>query len=193
MPDDIHILPLTPNLSDEFVKLFGPKGACYNCWCTYFRLPPKQRDGLDGAAKRQFILDRIAAGPPPGLLAFRGDVPIGWMQIGPRSDIPQWNNPRRSTTPLADGPADDPKVWAISCFFYTSSERGKGLSHTMVEEGVAFARKNGARMVEASPIDKAKHSKSVGLFVGSTAVFLKAGFHEVARQKPGRPLMRKML
>ena len=39
-------------------------------------------------------------------------------------------------------------------------------------------------------MDHAKQAKSVGLFVGSTQVFEKAGFSEAALRKPGRPLMR---
>lgn len=143
--------------------------------------------------KRAFMEARIRRGPPPGLLAYQDDDSVGWMQIGPRADIPEWNNPRRSTTPLADGPADDPDVWAISCFFFARPARGRGLSGNFVAEGIRYARENGARLLEASPIDQAKQSKSVGLFVGSTSTFRSAGFQEVARAKPGRPLMRMVL
>ncbi|MCB1394405.1 MAG: GNAT family N-acetyltransferase [Rhodobacter sp.] len=193
MTDALTIRPLTPDHAGDFVTLFGPSGACYGCWCTYFRLPPKLRGDLTGDEKRAHMLARIAAGPPPGLLAWDAEGPVGWMQIGPRADVPQWNNPRRSSTPLPDAPADDPGVWAISCFFIRSKARGHGLSHALVAAGVDWARENGARVLEASPMDQAKQSKSIGLFVGSTAVFEKAGFATVARQKPNRPLMRLVL
>jgi len=115
------------------------------------------------------------------------------MQIGPRADVPEWNNPRRSSTPLPDAAAGDPSVWAISCFFFARAERGRGLSGAMIAAGVAHARANGARILEASPMDRAKQSKSIGLYVGSTSSFLKAGFSEVARAKAGRPLVRLTL
>ena len=108
-------------------------------------------------------------------------------------DRAEWNNRGRSSSPLPDAPAEDPAVWAVSCFFIRSKARGRGLSQALLAAGVAHARANGARLVEASPIDHAKQSKSVGLFVGSTSTFLKAGFAEVARAKPGRPLMRLAL
>ncbi len=63
----------------------------------------------------------------------------------------------------------------------------------MVAAGIDFARDNGARVLEACPMDSAKQSKSVGLFVGSTSVFVKAGFEQAALRKPGRPLMRMVL
>ena len=136
---------------------------------------------------------RVEDGPPPGLLALRGGEAIGWMQIGPRADVPEWNNSGRSSAPLEDGPADDPGIWAVSCFFFASKERGKGLSHLMLEAGIEHARTCGARLLEASPMDKAKQSKSIGLFVGSTRVFEKAGFKTLVTRKEGRPLMRFVL
>lgn len=193
MPEPLVIRPLTPDFTDDFVALFGPSGACYGCWCTGFRLSAKARAASDGDARREIMLARIAAGPPPGLLAWKGGVPVGWMQIGPRADVPEWNNPRRATTPLPDAPAADPAVWAISCFFVQARERGRGISHDLVAAGIAFALTHGARVLEAAPMDRAKQSKSIGLFVGSTRVFTRAGFVEVARQKPGRPLMRLAL
>ena len=68
-----------------------------------------------------------------------------------------------------------------------------GVAAAMVDAGIAFARDNGARVLEACPMDRAKQSKSVGLFVGSTSVFEKAGFAQVALRKDGRPLMRLVL
>lgn len=190
MSDALTIRPLTPEYRDDFLAVMGPNGACYGCWCTYFRLPPKARAAMTGDEKRDLMLGKIEAGPPPGLLLYLDGDPQGWMQIGPRTDVPQWNNPRRSSTPLPDAPADDPAVWAITCFFLRPKARGRGLSHAMVEAGIDHARAQGARVLEASPMDQAKQSKSVGLFVGSTAVFERAGFATVARQKPNRPLMR---
>jgi GNAT superfamily N-acetyltransferase len=191
--DDLRILPLTPDLTVDFLTLFGPSGACYGCWCQHFRLRPKDRERLPPDARRHLMVARIADGPPPGLLAYQGGDPVGWMQIGPRADVPEWNNRGRASSPLPDAPADDPAVWAMSCLFFRSRARGKGLSHAMLAAGIAHARASGARLLEASPMDRARQSKSVGLFVGSTSVFVKAGFHEVARAKPGRPLMRLAL
>ena len=43
----VDIRPLTPDLWPAFEDLFGKQGACYGCWCTYFRLPPAARRGND--------------------------------------------------------------------------------------------------------------------------------------------------
>jgi len=187
------IHPVTPEHRDAFQQVMGPSGACYGCWCTLFLMRPKDRQASTAQDRRDLMLGRIDAGPPPGLLMWQGNDPVGWMQIGPRARVPEWNNPRRSSTPLPDAPADDPGVWAITCFFLKSAVRGRGLSHDFVAAGIDYARANGARVLEASPMDQAKRSKSIGLFVGSTAVFERAGFETVARQKPNRPLMRLTL
>lgn len=193
VPMPVAISPLTPDLWPSFEDLFGKQGACYGCWCTYFRLPPAARKANDSSRKKGIIRERIEIGPPPGLLAFEDGQAVGWMQIGPRADVPEWNNAGRGSAPIEPGDAADPAMWAISCFFLRRTARGKGLTHALVQEGLAFARENRARIVEACPIDHSKGSHSVGLFVGSTRVFEKAGFSRLVERKAGRPLMRYVL
>lgn len=187
------ILPLTPDRWADFEDLFGKQGACYGCWCTHFRLPPAVRRDNDRARNKDFIKARIVAGPPPGLLAYEAGRAVGWMQIGPRRDVPEWNNGGRVSAPLEPADADDPSVWAVSCFFLRASARGKGLTHRMVTAGIEYARDNGARLLEACPMDESRSSRSIGLFVGSTRVFEKAGFTVATVRKPGRPMMRLAL
>ncbi|MEO3385761.1 GNAT family N-acetyltransferase [Mesorhizobium sp. CAU 1741] len=191
--DSIEVLPLTPDRWPLFEDLFGKQGACYGCWCTHFRLRPAVRRENDRERNKDVIRNRVETGPPPGLLAISGGQAIGWMQLGPRADIPEWNNAGRVSAPLLQEDAGDPRIWAISCFFIRARSRGKGLSHVLVAGGVAAAREAGARYLEACPMDQSKDSRSIGLFVGSTRVFEKAGFKTVATRKIGRPLMRLVL
>jgi GNAT superfamily N-acetyltransferase len=186
----VSIEPLTPGLWGAFEDLFGKQGACYGCWCTYFRLPPSARRASSGMRNKDIIRARIEAGPPPGLLALEDGKALGWMQIGPRADVPEWNNRGRASAPVADGGAADPAVWAISCFFIRTDARGRGLSHLLVAGGVEHARRSGARLVEACPIRESKDARSLSLFVGSARVFDKAGFTTMVERKSGRPLMR---
>ncbi|MER9892974.1 GNAT family N-acetyltransferase [Mesorhizobium sp. M0119] len=187
------IAPLVPELWADFEDLFGKQGACYGCWCTHFRLSPAARRASNRERNKDHIKARIEAGPSPGLLAFEGGQAVGWMQIGPRADVPEWNNQGRGSAPLDPADASDPGVWAISCFFIRAKARGRGLSHRLVEGGIDFARENGARLLEACPIDLSKDSRSIGLFVGSSRVFEKAGFQRLVERKPGRPLVRLVL
>ncbi len=189
----VEIRPATPDLWPAFEDLFGKQGACYGCWCTYFRLPPKARREQNAPRNKDMIRTRIEAGPPPGLLALESGQAAGWMQVGPRADVPEWNNRGRGSAPLESGEDLDRAVWAISCFFIRRSARGQGLTHHLVGAGLQFARANGARLVDACPMDRSRDRQSVGLFVGSTRVFEKAGFVRMAERRPGRPLMRRVL
>jgi predicted GNAT family acetyltransferase len=187
------IVPVTAERWSDFEDLFGKQGACYGCWCTHFRLPPAARRENDRERNKDHIKARIEAGPPPGLLAFQDGKAVGWMQIGPRADVPEFNNAGRGSAPMEPTDADDPDVWAISCFFIRNKARGQGLTHQLVEGGIDFARENGARLLEACPMDLSRDSRSIGLFVGSTRVFEKAGFQRMVERKAGRPLVRLVL
>ncbi|WP_137930986.1 GNAT family N-acetyltransferase [Mesorhizobium comanense] len=187
------VVPLTPDLWPQFEDLFGKQGACYGCWCTHFRLAPAARRESSRERNKDHIRTRIEAGPPPGLLAIEDEKAVGWMQIGPRADVPEWNNKGRGSAPIDAADAADPGVWAISCFFVRTRARGRGITHRLVEGGIDFARGNGARLVEACPIDVSRDSRSIGLFVGSSQVFEKAGFERIVERKAGRPLMRLVL
>ncbi|NTG48863.1 GNAT family N-acetyltransferase [Agrobacterium rhizogenes] len=193
MLEELKVLPLTSDRWGDFETLFGPSGACYGCWCTHFRIPTSERKTMDGDAKKAFMQARVVAGPSPGILGYIGERPVAWAQVGPRSELPKWNSPKTVSRPLDPADAEDDSVWAVSCFFMNSRDRGKGYSHRMLSEAVNFAKASGARILEGCPIERTKQSKSVGLYVGSLRIFEAAGFSEVAKRKDGRPLMRLVL
>jgi GNAT superfamily N-acetyltransferase len=187
---DLRFEPVTTERWTDFENLFGPRGAFYDCWCVALRLPHAVRMKMPPEERKSHMRQRIVVGPPPGVLAFADGEPVGWVQVGPRHDVPQFNSPRTVSRPLDEGDATDPSLWAVSCFFLAPRFRGKGLSHRLLAGAVEHARRHGARYVEGCPIDYAKQSKSVTLCIGSSAIFDAAGFETVARRKDGRPLMR---
>jgi GNAT superfamily N-acetyltransferase len=90
-------------------------------------------------------------------------------------------------------PVDDRPVWSIVCFFVDRNARGRGLSRRMLEAAVDYARSRGARLVEAYPVDKDQRSHPDDMFFGAKSMYDRAGFREVARRKPTRPVVRKSL
>lgn len=190
---EVSVVPLTPERWGDLEDLFGPQGPCYGCWCNHFRMPQRLRKPLLGEGARQLFEDRVKKGPPPGVLAYAGGKAVGWLQVGPRADIPEWNNPRRASTPLPDALADDERNWAASCFFVRRGFRGKGVTGALIDGAIVFARESGARLIEAAAMDNQDKRSAEGLYVGAESTLLRAGFVEVARQKPGRPLLRLML
>ncbi len=190
MDIDLRFEPVTAERWNDFERLFGPQGAFYNCWCVALRLPHAVRTKMEPAERKAHMQNRIANGPPPGILSYSEGEPVAWVQVGPRHDVPQFNSPRTVSRPLEEGDAFDAAIWAVSCFFLLPKLRGKGLSHQLLAGAINYARSQGARLLEACPIDHVKQSKSVTLCIGSAAVFEAAGFETIARRKDGRPLMR---
>src|ERR1700751_3115892 len=64
--------------------------ASNGCWCMYWRIGPEYHKRPREKNKSEFR--RIMMhGPPPGLLAFDGERPVGWCQLTPRHDL-TWLN-----------------------------------------------------------------------------------------------------
>jgi GNAT superfamily N-acetyltransferase len=185
MPRDLAIHPLTPERWPDLVTLFGPRGACAGCWCTWWRLSKPEWTAGKGEGNRRRQERYVKAGNVAGLLAYVGGEPVGWVAIEPREAYPRL---ARSRT-LA--PVDDTPVWSITCFFVARPHRGKGLTRALVEEAVRHARSRGARVVEAYPVELGKHVADAWVYTGAASTFRALGFEEVARRSRTRPIVRK--
>jgi GNAT superfamily N-acetyltransferase len=184
-----QIRPLTPERWDDLVDLFGPeRGANSGCWCMWWRLPRTEWRAASREERRERFRALVDAGPPPGILAYDGATAIGWCAIGPRATLPQMNR-SRVAAPLdrVEG------VWAVNCFYTRTGHRGQNLMRLLLDGAVAFARKHGAAAIEACPIETDRKLIWGEGYVGIASVFRAAGFEEVARRSPTRPLMRKRL
>jgi len=81
-------------------------------------------------------------------------------------------------------------VWSVICFVVPSQHRGQGVAQALLKAAVAYARKQGATLVEAYPVDKPGRSNDEYMWFGAKSMYDKAGFEEVARRKPQRPIVR---
>ncbi len=169
------------------MKLFGTRGACAGCWCTWWRLPAREFRAGQGEVNRRRQERYVKAGHVAGLLAYAGDAPIGWVAIEPRSAFPRL---ARSRT-LA--PVDDRPAWSITCFFVARAERGKGLTRALIEAAVRYARSRGAEVVEGYPVDVRRELADAWVYHGAASTFRAAGFEEVARRSRTRPIVRRVL
>jgi GNAT superfamily N-acetyltransferase len=181
----ISIQPLTPERWMDFEQLFGPHGACGGCWCMYWRQSTREFEQQHGEQNRQAMQNLVNAGSIPGLLAYDHRVPAGWCSIAPREEFPRLARSRILK------PVDDQPVWSVVCFFMARSQRRKGLSIKLLKAAVEFAASQAAKIVEGYPLDLGgRPSPDAFAYPGLRAAFIQAGFHEVVRRSPTRPIMR---
>lgn len=181
----IVIRPVTADRWDDLVTLFGPRGACAGCWCMYFRQSRSEYERQSGAGNRRALRRLVVGGVEPGLLAYVDGVPAGWMALAPREDYPLLGRSRILQ------PVDDKPVWSVVCFFVARGHRGRGLTVAMLRKAGAYARRRGARRLEGYPVDPIKGKMpDTFAYYGLAAAFRRAGFQEVARRSPTRPIMR---
>jgi len=178
--------PLTANRWHDFETLFGPKGACGGCWCMFFILPNKEFWPAKGEQNRVNIQKRVLEDQQtPGLIAYYGKEPAGWIAVAPREMYARLQNSRILK------PVDDQAVWSIVCFFVDKKFRKMGINHFLIKSAIQFARDNGAKIVEAYPVlPKEDKVPDVFAYTGFYSTFLKEEFVEVARRSPTRPIMR---
>src|SRR5690606_15986338 len=105
----LQIRPLTPDLWPALEDLFGEQGAYGGCWCMYWRIGSAYQKRPRDQNKADFRAV-VRRGPPPGLLAFNGELPVGWCQLTPRDALPRLDHARSFVR------VDDVPVWCISCF-----------------------------------------------------------------------------
>ena len=190
MPGDrLRIEPLTPRRWDDLEGLFGANGADGGCWCMWFRQSRPEFRAMRGDSNRKAfhkVVDQSEVAP--GLLAYDGDRAVGWVSLAPRDGYPRLARSRAAKR------IDDQPVWSIVCFFIDRGARGRGVMHALVAGAVEYARRHGARVIEAYPQDiQGRRPSADAAFVGLLPVFEQAGFVEVARHVPNRPLVRLVL
>ena len=164
----------------DFERLFEAKGSPSYCWCMAWRASGVDARRLDNAGRKAAMATRVRNGAPIGLLGYIDDEPAAWCSIAPRSTY------RRL---VSDGSPDD-GVWSIVCFFVVREHRGAGIATQLIDAAVLHARKCGARVVEAYPVDQDSPSYR---FMGFVPMFEAAGFREIGLEGRRRHVMQRKL
>ncbi len=182
---DLKFYPLAPDRWKDLENLFGERGACGGCWCMWWRLPRSQFERQKGNKNKLALKKIIKSGEVPGILAYTGGKPIAWCSVGPRETFPVLERSRTLKR------IDDKPVWSIVCLFVAKPERNKGVSIKILRAAVDYAKKNGAKIVEGYPLEPKKgRYPDAFIYTGHVSAFQKAGFVEVHRPSPTRPIMR---
>src|SRR5215211_3605971 len=155
----------------DMERLFEGRGGPHNCWCMVWRATPEEAKHTDSTHRKAALQRRVEAQTSIGILGYLDDTPVAWCSIAPRTTY-------RRLGGLAD-PNDDPeRVWSLVCFFVARTLRGHGALTRLIQASVEHARKRGAKVVEAYPVDPDSPSYR---FMGFRPSFAAAGFREVGR------------
>jgi ribosomal protein S18 acetylase RimI-like enzyme len=186
---DVH--PLTPARWPDLEAIFNAKGCSIarQCWCMYYRRSGGRGPMPEGTTIAQFnrsqLREVVDAGRPPGLIGYVDGHPVGWVSLGPREDYG-----RLARSPVMK-PVDEQPVWSIVCFVVPSAWRKQGVARALLDGAIAYAREQGARLVEAYPVDLSVRGEAESLWFGAKTMYDAAGFEEVARRKSERPIVRR--
>ena len=192
----LTIVPANEASWADLQAIFGTTGEPGKCYCQYFKTLHRDWRSLSDADRRARLRAQANCGDPragssTGLVAYLGTEPAGWAAVEPRTAYPRlpgvrtvWSGRHEDKT--------DAGVWAVTCFVTRKGYRRRGISYALAAATVDFARKNGARAVEAYPriIQPGEEMTWGELYVGSRQVFAAAGFTEVSRPSPRRVVMR---
>lgn len=185
----ITIEPATPARFDDAQHALTGGGDGRHCQCQWWTITNAQFNALSTDERRELLRDEIESGPPPALIAYVDGESAGWVRVGPRTAQVRLSRTKRFAA--SEEPWNDESVWAVTCFVVRKEHRGAGLNARLLDAAVAFARDCGARVVEAYPVEPAlgRKKSSNDLYHGVVSTFLSAGFREVARPSPDRPIM----
>ena len=179
--------PLVPRDWENLEQLFGRHGASEGCWCMWWRQTQAEFNSQHGEKNRLAFKSLVESGAIPGLVAYRDGEPVGWCAVEPRESYPRLDRSRILAR------VDDRPVWSITCFYVKKQHRGTGLMRSLLNASTDWAAKNGACIIEAYPIEAKAGVRPSAAYMGVVPLFLEAGFGEVVRRSPRRPVMRKLL
>ena len=184
-PLDLSFHPLTQNLWRDFEILFGPNGACGGCWCMFWKLRGKAYTESTGDVARQMQKSIVDSKVVPGLMAYSEGYPVGWIAVEPRGEYPRLARSRVLK------PVDAAEVWSVTCFFTARAYRRKGVTVELLRDAIKLVAQHGGKIVEGYPVEpKGNNAPAPFIYTGLPGAFLKAGFKEVARFSPTRPIFR---
>ncbi len=194
--EQLAIVPANEASWQDLVAIFGT--ADYACRCQCQRLKVRGWFWRDTTLdQRQTMFQRQTACDEPnsvatsGLVAYVDGEPAGWVAVEPRTAYPKLRTSRIPWSGRQED-KDDDGVWAVTCFVVRKRYRGRGLTYPLAVATIDFARRRGAKALEAYPMisEPGKDITWGEMHVGARQVFADAGFAQLTHPTARRVVMR---
>jgi len=190
---EVEIRDVTPDLISDYHHFFDDIAfrdypAWQSCYCMETHRTQSDEDWAmrTAADNRRDMSDSIRQGRVTALLAFAGDLPVGWCNYG-------------ETTHLAGvmsrfklEPSDHEGVGSVACFVIAAPYRGHGVASRLLEAAMDRLRARGVRAVEAYPTRGVDDSAQAH-YRGPLSMYVRAGFEPYRELGDGYLVMRKRL
>jgi GNAT superfamily N-acetyltransferase len=194
----VTIVPANEASWEDLEAIFGTRGAPSICHCQRYKMRPKESwysvgaEELADRFRTQTHCDDAESGTTSGLVAYLDGEPVGWCAVEPRPSYPRLLLKTRVPWDGRAEDKDDASVWAVTCFVTRAGFRRRGVSRALARATVEYARKRGARALEAYPMitEPGQEIMSVEVHVGSRSIFEAAGFTQVNHPTLRRVVMR---
>jgi GNAT superfamily N-acetyltransferase len=194
----LEIVPANEARWEDLQAVFGSRGDPPRCYCQRFKLRPKESFGAFPAEERAHRLRmQTECGHPrskttSGLVAYLDGEAVGWCAVEPRTAYSGLLRVYRTPWDGRNEDKTDDSVWAVTCVLVRAGFRRRGIGYALARATVDFARRRGARALEAYPMVTTPGQDITWgeILVGNRNMFAAAGFAEVHRPSKRRVVMR---
>jgi GNAT superfamily N-acetyltransferase len=168
----MHVVPASADHFEDVVTILGGHG----CLCQYWRMSSAVYSRSTDESRLGALRAQLEETPPPGMLAYVGSEPVGWLGFGVRDRVGRLVRSR--TIPKVD----DLPVWSIYCFTVRVGYRRKGVARALLDGLIGYAREHGAPALEAYPVEtEGARIHGTAAYVGVATMFEAAGFRRVLK------------
>jgi len=188
----ITIVELDASHAVAWTALFDACGS--SCFCRYWHFAGDKNTWLARCAHEptlnrdeQLALVSQRDDAARGLVAFDGDVCVGWLKLTPRAVLSKLR--RLPVYKSLDLGADE-GAWSVGCVLVRESHRRRGVARALVQTTPDFVRRWGGRSIEAYPRHAEGPLHDEEAWMGPERAFVESGFEPIAGEEPYRVFRR---
>jgi hypothetical protein len=180
---------LSPTTWPDFEALFAKhNGVWGGCWCMFYHTKGEFliKDHAPENKKAKKAL--VKRGRTHGIIVYSERTPVGWVQYGPKPELPRIDGSRTYQGLSLD--SEGRILWRITCFFVDRNKRRKGVAGFGLNAALASIKKKGGGLVEAYPSTKPSKGPNL-MWSGTVSMFEEAGFDIASQLGKSSAVMRK--